>query len=525
MSLSVQENRIVAVNRVGENSLQTVLQGKVELPSTAAPIGRIVWVKGDPVVDSFTVDQDRVYVQGAVDLAMVYVPETLGDEPAGLSRVEWPSALPFDTYVEVLGADPDALASVDLTILACEWVLAAGQFALDVDIILAVDAAVDQVREFTAVSGANLAKPVKLTTDGVVLNPLPPPLELKVAKQVTGMLDFAEEDGLVRTILDLEAEIKLEEAVFSEGTLEVRAWASLDLLYEAEDLTVKYRQFAQALTFDLNFQQEGIQPGMALKCGLQKSCEGFVVNDGRSIRVELSIGGALLATAAQPIQVLTDISAPGGLVETRKELLAVDSAVSQKDQQAVVRGLIELTEGLPPIREILKSRAQPHVTDFEVEEDKLTVEGVVDLEIFYLAHSEEDTKPLFRGYFPEAIPFSQTLAIPGLELGMQPRIDLKCVAVRPDLINRETMEAAITLRYKVDVVEYLEVEAVVEAVDVEPAPEDPPTLTFVFTQGGDTVWKLAKRYHTTEEAILQANPSLQDEAGALKPGDHICIPR
>lgn len=173
MSLSVQENRIVAVNRVGENSLQTVLQGKVELPSTAAPIGRIVWVKGDPVVDSFTVDQDRVYVQGAVDLAMVYVPETLGDEPAGLSRVEWPSALPFDTYVEVLGADPDALASVDLTILACEWDLAAGQFALDVDIILAVDAAVDQVREFTAVSGANLAKPVKLTTDGVVLNPLP----------------------------------------------------------------------------------------------------------------------------------------------------------------------------------------------------------------------------------------------------------------------------------------------------------------------------------------------------------------
>ena len=250
---------------------------------------------------------------------------------------------------------------------------------------------------------------------------------------------------------------------------------------------------------------------MALKCGLQKSCEGFVVNDGRSIRVELSIGGALLATAAQPIQVLTDISAPGGLVETRKELLAVDSAVSQKDQQAVVRGLIELTEGLPPIREILKSRAQPHVTDFEVEEDKLTVEGVVDLEIFYLAHSEEDTKPLFRGYFPEAIPFSQTLAIPGLELGMQPRIDLKCVAVRPDLINRETMEAAITLRYKVDVVEYLEVEAVVEAVDVEPAPEDPHPHLCVH-QGGDTVWKLAKRYHTTEEAILQANPSLQDEA-------------
>ena len=58
MSLSVKESRIVAVNRVGENTLQTVLQGKVELPSTAAPIGRIIWVKGTPVVHSFTPDQD-----------------------------------------------------------------------------------------------------------------------------------------------------------------------------------------------------------------------------------------------------------------------------------------------------------------------------------------------------------------------------------------------------------------------------------------------------------------------------------
>ncbi|HBG01875.1 MAG TPA: hypothetical protein DDW87_09935, partial [Firmicutes bacterium] len=73
---------------------------------------------------------------------------------------------------------------------------------------------------------------------------------------------------------------------------------------------------------------------------------------------------------------------------------------------------------------------------YEVENDKLVVEGVLDVELLYLAHSEEDTKPLFRGSFPEVIPFEQTLAIPGLELGMQPRIAAEVVAVKPDLINR-----------------------------------------------------------------------------------------
>ena len=130
MSLSVKENRLVAVNRVGENSLQTVLQGRVELPGTAAPAERIVWVKGRPRLESFTVDQDRVYVQGAIDLAMVYVPETLEDEPAGLKRVEWPGALPFDTHVEVIGAEPEMEADVELKTLACEWSLDGGQYAL-----------------------------------------------------------------------------------------------------------------------------------------------------------------------------------------------------------------------------------------------------------------------------------------------------------------------------------------------------------------------------------------------------------
>lgn len=526
MSLSVKENRIAAVNRVGENTLQTVLQGKVDLPSTAAPVGRIVWVKGVPVLHSAAPDQDRVYVQGAVDLTMVYAPETLGDEPAGLKRVEWPGALPFDAHVEVLGAEPEALVKVKLAVLACEWELAPGQFSVDVDLILAVTATVDQVRELKAISSANLAKPVKLTTDGVVLTPVPPPVELQVAKQVTGMLEFdLDEDDLVRTVLDLEAQVKLEEPAFKDGEMEVRGWAALSLLYETENFTVKAREFNQVLAFELNFTHPGLEPGMTLEPRLESRCEGFVVNDGRSLRVELGLGGVLLAKKPQAVQVLTEISVPGGMVETRKELLAADSFVSQKEQQAVVRGLIELGENNPPMREILKCRAAAHLTDYDVEEDKLTIEGVLDVEIFYLAHSEEDIKPLFRGYLPEALPVSQTLAVPGLELGMQPRIELEVVAARPDLINRETLEAAVTLRYRVEVLEYLEVEAVVEAVDVEPLPEDPPTLTFVFVQSGDTVWKLARRYHTTEEAIRRVNPSLQDGEAEPQPGEHLCIPR
>jgi LysM repeat protein len=266
---------------------------------------------------------------------------------------------------------------------------------------------------------------------------------------------------------------------------------------------------------------------MVLEQQLFCGSEAFVVNDGQSVRVELRVQGELLLSDHQPVQVLTEIAAPGNQVEVRKDLVAVDSFVNRKEQQSVVRGLVELSQNsaLPPIRELLRSVAAAHVTDYEVENDKLVVEGVLDVELFYLAHSEEDTKPLFRGMFPEVIPFQQTLAVPGLELGMQPRIKVDVVSVKPDLINRETLEVALTLRFVVDVVEYVEVDVVVEAVQVEPPDDNPPTLTYVFVQSGDTIWKLARLYHTTEEAIIRANPSLQDDPPILTVGERLYIPR
>lgn len=526
MSLSVKESRLVAVNRVGENALQTVLQGKVELPSTAAPVERIVWVKGTPTVQSITADQDRVYVQGAIDLSMVYVPETLEDEQAGLRRVEWPSALPFDTHVEVIGAEPEMMAEVEMKTLACEWDLAGGQYSLDVDLMVAILARVEQVREYVAITDVNMAQPVKLTTDGVILHPLPSALKLKVDKEITGMLEFSGE-GIAHlgSILDVTTKIQLQETEVSQGKLVTKGVASLNVLYEGEDLTVELRDFPQALPFELVFEDKEIEAGMTLEPRLYGQSEAFVVNDGQSARVEMHLQGNLLLRDHQPIQILTEIGAPGNQVEVRKELVALDSFVSKKEQQQVVRGLIELGPSLPPMRELLVSTAVAHVTDYEVENDKLIVEGVLDVELFYLAHSEEDTKPIFRGVFPEVIPFQQTLAVPGLELGMQPRIQVEVLAVQPDLINRETLEAALTLRFTVDVVEYLEVEVVVEAVEVDPMEEDPPTLTYIFVQSGDTIWKLSRKYHTTEGAIIDANPSLQDDPLTLKVGQSLYIPR
>jgi len=96
--------------------------------------------------------------------------------------------------------------------------------------------------------------------------------------------------------------------------------------------------------------------------------------------------------------------------------------------------------------------------------------------------------------------------------------------VELDLLNRETVEATVSLELGLRVTRRVEREMVVEAVVVPPAEADVPTLTFVLIREGDTLWKLARRYRVPEERILQANPGLA--AGeTLAAGRRVCIPR
>jgi len=47
------------------------------------------------MINSLGVEQDRVHIQGVIDIQMVYAPETLEEETALLEQVDWPGAPPL----------------------------------------------------------------------------------------------------------------------------------------------------------------------------------------------------------------------------------------------------------------------------------------------------------------------------------------------------------------------------------------------------------------------------------------------
>jgi len=213
-------------------------------------------------------------------------------------------------------------------------------------------------------------------------------------------------------------------------------------------------------------------------------------------------------------------------IETRKETIYANNLVNEKVQQGTVQGVIELGDAAPPIRELIRATARPQVNDYRIDEDKITIDGTLDVELIYLAYTDEELKPLHAAVFPAAIPMQQTIIVGGAQPGMKVHFNTQVKDIKTDLINRETIEVFITLRTEVQVLEEVRTDVVVEAIEMTAADPDPPSITYVFVQEKDTLWKLARQYHTDESAILEANSWLQTEPDQqVRPGDKICIPR
>ena len=107
------------------------------------------------------------------------------------------------------------------------------------------------------------------------------------------------------------------------------------------------------------------------------------------------------------------------------------------------------------------------------------------------------------------------------------RLDVEVAELIPDLINRETCEVHGQVNIEAQVVEVIEREVVAEAVEVKTTKGRPPSYVCVRVQPEDTLWKIAARYGSTVELLLNYNPGLGDVeqegfcpsgCGCLSPG-------
>lgn len=171
------------------------------------------------------------------------------------------------------------------------------------------------------------------------------------------------------------------------------------------------------------------------------------------------------------------------------------------------------------ILQICHSEGVVKIDETEVKDDGLHVEGVLEVSLLYL--TADDTQPINSTV--EVIPFHYLIEAPGIDEKTICQLVPGLEQMSAVMMGGGTVEVKATIA-----LDLLALQPVCEQVikNVTEAPMDlkklqqMPGIVGYIVQPGDSLWKIAKKFHTTVDTIMNTN-GLTDSA--IKPGDRLLL--
>lgn len=204
--------------------------------------------------------------------------------------------------------------------------------------------------------------------------------------------------------------------------------------------------------------------------------------------------------------------------DVMKKKVIVETVLAEGSSQTILNRDIVIDKD---VKNIGKTRADAKVTDVRVIHNKVIVSGVVDKQIFF---SEEGTNIVREQTVQDS--FTHFVHLDGVYPGAHVRANARVEYVNHTVIGKREVKGKIVTDVRQTVVieikvlarKFKEIDFVTDAVPISPICHPPhhhphhphfkPPKGKVINytvRSGDSLWKIARRYNTTIEAILALN--------------------
>ncbi|MBI2914593.1 MAG: DUF3794 domain-containing protein [Firmicutes bacterium] len=523
MTLRLKEESFKVERFVGEGVAQSTAEGSVTLSDGKPAIGEIVECLANPRIKEQTISEpDRVAVSGTVDLSLVHTTSGERAGAVGLARTDT-EGIPFNLTIEVPGSVPGQQA--DVQVLVREVTPRVRGSTVDVDAVVETRARVSEISEVSMITDAQASAPQRikaerrpirfnhLVAEGTARTTIEPVLELPGETEPMGV------------VLEVVPKVSIESTRVGEDSVTVEGNVDFVAVYVppspgdegATKPTPQSFRWDGSSPFSTEVHAVGARPGMVARARVKVEETGFSPGPGErvlNLRCTLEAEATVLVpTNANAVTNVISETAEG--VEVRKESLPVDLFVGESRSQAVARGVVEIPDSKPPLHQVLMMAADARVTAVHADEERVTVEGEVDLRTAYvpLATEDDGEKELDYVRWPSALSFESVIPVPGASPHSYVLADTSPEFPSWEVINSRNVGVELRVFLAARVGQPLDGEIVVEAVECPALSGRPASMTYLIVGHGDTLWKLSRRYGTSVDSIVDANPQLLGLAG------------
>lgn len=552
MSFDLVYERFNVKRVVAENTAETLVEGSFTLPDRSPEIGRGLQARAWPQTVTAEVRDGRVIFEGTLGCELLYAhfEERLlpaeadetdaeydeyddGEEDAQdrivieerLHVVQRDRAIPFAYALELPGVEEGSPVETDLHVVTCHYEVGSDRASVDVDVVLSVSARLTEAAEHRLATDVRGREGIEVKTRKLGL--LCHLGEGKGRLEAQGHLRLSGR-AVPEKILSVKAVPQVIEASAEDGVVSLKGTVSYEALYVGvEGAGPQWSEWPHALTFDAQVDVPGAERSGTVKVSAAPEATQIrLVEDegGRLLEVATPIDLQVSVERAKEAPVVVGIESDSKEIALRHRSLQLVERVGEGTQTEEPTAILELPSGAPAIDRVLCGEARAVVDDVHVLGDKVAVEMHVDVDLMYVGRAAGDGT-VQTASWPRAVTLDLEIPVRGAEPGLDRSVKAEVKAVRFDLLNRQSVEVAITVTATATLSREVSVELVDQAVAVPPAEADPPTYTYVVVRPGDTVWKLAAYYRSQPEKILAANKWVESEESQLESGRKLCVPR
>ena len=220
------------------------------------------------------------------------------------------------------------------------------------------------------------------------------------------------------------------------------------------------------------------------------------------VKIDAEIGVEYILYSKENLHLVNDAYSTDYDFELEKKSVTV--CVEERDSQdkLQVTGSIQLDCGGEAVEEILNLTVKPRLLSAEKDGSDIEVNGSLDICILYVCGIQNR---IIRGSNQE-IQFTHRIPLPECDCPYEHDVVLTADGCSYEIVSDSEVEIKAQVIAKAHISKKRQLEVVTGVKELRPAgkKENPPLLIY-YTQQGDNLWKIAKRYKVPVQKILDDN--------------------
>lgn len=489
-----------------KSTLQLTLDDDFNVPDVKPDIDQIITEQGEVKINDIKAMNGKLLVKGVLKFNVLYLS---AQDQKPIHNI--PGEIPFDEVInmDISCADDDPTVKWDLEDLSTGLI---NSRKLSVKSIVRLFVAVEEL--YDEETGVMVEGPEDVQFINKKIEITDIAINKKDTFRFKDELTLPANKGNVSGLLYKDIGLSNVEVRLMDDKFTIKGEIPVFILYTTNDEENQMEYYDTDIPFSGTIDCNGCTEDMIedITFGIiNTSLEIKPDSDGedRVLDLEVILELGIKVYDVEEPEILCDVYCPTKEITPVIRNADYENLVIKNNSKYRVADRIMVPENQPKLLQICHAKGNIKIDDIIPEDSSLQIEGIIEVNILYI--SEDDSRPMnsLRGI----IPFTQIIELKGMKSGsnyeIKPYIDQLSVM----MLDAEEIEVKATINLNAIVFDLITEPIItdleVAELDMERLQAMPGIIGYVVKKD-DSLWKIAKRYYTTVDSIMEIN-ELSDE--------------